>query len=101
MNLNSYDGPAARICAKPWPREAPPDPGIDEKRCGVNSPETRSREGVPDLSKRLVRDVTKLAMDAAFTEMAERSACFFASDEAREGLAAFAEKRQPRWARED
>lgn len=51
-------------------------------------------------SKRLVRDVPKLAMEAAFAEMAERSARFFASDEAREGMAAFAEKRPPRWARE-
>jgi methylglutaconyl-CoA hydratase len=47
--------------------------------------------------KRLVRDVSKLPMDAAFAEMAERSRRFFASDEAREGLAAFAEKRPPRW----
>ena len=50
--------------------------------------------------KRLVRDVPKLAMEAAFVEMAERSARFFASDEAREGMTAFAEKRLPRWARE-
>ncbi len=51
--------------------------------------------------KRLVRDVTKLAMEAAFVEMAERSARFFASDEAREGMSAFAEKRPPRWAAGD
>ena len=50
--------------------------------------------------KRLVRDVPKLAMEAAFAEMAERSARFFASDEAREGMTAFAEKRSPRWVRE-
>ena len=48
--------------------------------------------------KRLVRDVPALTMQAAFTEMARRSARFFASDEAREGMAAFAEKRPPRWA---
>jgi methylglutaconyl-CoA hydratase len=51
-------------------------------------------------SKKLVRDVPRLAMDAAFTEMTKRSARSFASEEAREGLAAFAEKRPPRWARE-
>lgn len=47
--------------------------------------------------KRLVRDIPALSMQAAFAEMAERSARFFASDEAREGMAAFAEKRPPRW----
>jgi methylglutaconyl-CoA hydratase len=51
-------------------------------------------------AKRLVREVATLPMDAAFVEMTERSARFFASDEAREGLAAFAEKRAPRWARD-
>jgi methylglutaconyl-CoA hydratase len=48
--------------------------------------------------KRLVRDVSRLPMDAAFQEMAERSARFFVSEEAREGMTAFAEKRPPRWA---
>ena len=47
--------------------------------------------------KRLVRDIPKLSMEAAFAEMAERSARSFASDEAREGMTAFAEKRPPRW----
>jgi methylglutaconyl-CoA hydratase len=47
--------------------------------------------------KRLVRDVPTFSMDAAFAEMAERSRSFFASPEAREGLAAFVEKRPPRW----
>jgi len=48
--------------------------------------------------KRLVRDVAAMPMDAAFAEMAERSARSFASEEAKEGMAAFAEKRPPRWA---
>jgi methylglutaconyl-CoA hydratase len=47
--------------------------------------------------KRLVRDVPGRPMEAAFAEMTERSARFFASEEGREGLAAFAEKRPPRW----
>lgn len=47
--------------------------------------------------KRLVRDVSTLPMEAAFQEMAERSARFFVSEEAREGMTAFAEKRPPRW----
>jgi methylglutaconyl-CoA hydratase len=50
-------------------------------------------------AKRLVRDVPGMAMHEAFEEMAERSAEFFASAEAREGMAAFAEKRPPSWQR--
>jgi methylglutaconyl-CoA hydratase len=48
--------------------------------------------------KRAVRDIPKLSMDAAFAEMSERSMRSFASEEAREGMTAFAEKRPPRWA---
>ena len=51
--------------------------------------------------KRAVRDIPKLSMAAAFAEMSERSSRFFASEEAREGMAAFAEKRPPRWAASD
>ncbi len=62
---------------------------------------TALRKGGPKAlagAKRLVRDVPKLPMDLAFDEMATRSAAFFASEEAREGLRSFAEKRQPAWA---
>lgn len=48
-------------------------------------------------AKQLVRDVPGMEMDAAFDEMAARSAVFFASEEAREGMTAFAEKRPPSW----
>jgi enoyl-CoA hydratase/carnithine racemase len=37
-------------------------------------------------------------MEAAFAEMAERSAHVVASEEPLEGMTAFAEKRPPRWA---
>jgi hypothetical protein len=37
-------------------------------------------------------------MGAAFAEMAERSARFFASEKTLEGMTAFAEKRPRRWA---
>ena len=43
----------------------------------------------------------KLSMAAAFAEMGERSSRFFASEAAREGMTAFAEKRPPRWAHSD
>jgi enoyl-CoA hydratase/carnithine racemase len=36
-------------------------------------------------------------MDEAFARMAALSARMFASEEAREGMTAFAEKRTPRW----
>ncbi|HXJ80522.1 MAG TPA: enoyl-CoA hydratase-related protein [Candidatus Methylomirabilis sp.] len=77
-----------------------PDDGLD---AAVDRYVASLLKGAPKAlagCKRLVRDVPTLAMEAAFAEMAERSARFFASDEAREGLTAFAEKRPPRWARE-
>jgi len=48
--------------------------------------------------KRLVREVPGMDMDAAFEATAAWSAEFFTSEEAREGMLAFAEKRAPRWA---
>jgi methylglutaconyl-CoA hydratase len=49
-------------------------------------------------AKRLVRDVPGMSIDEAFEETAKRSAEFFGSEEAREGIAAFVQKRPPRWA---
>jgi methylglutaconyl-CoA hydratase len=48
--------------------------------------------------KRLVREVPGMALDEAFELTSKWSAEYFASEEAREGMAAFAEKRPPRWA---
>ena len=48
--------------------------------------------------KRLVRDVTARPVDAALRqELAQRLADVRAGDEAQEGLAAFLERRRPRW----
>jgi len=48
--------------------------------------------------KRLVREVPGMALDAAFALTSGLSAAYFASEEAREGMTAFVEKRPPRWA---
>lgn len=59
------------------------------------------RQGAPGAlagAKRLLRDLPGMSLHAAFEEAARRSAEHFASDEAREGMTAFAEKRPPRWA---
>src|SRR5262249_27621985 len=51
-------------------------------------------------TKRLVREVPGLPVTEAFERMAALSARLFASEEAREGMTAFAEKRPPRWLRQ-
>lgn len=49
-------------------------------------------------AKRLVRTVPKMPMDEAFAWTEARIAELFASPEAAEGMAAFAQKRKPSWA---
>jgi methylglutaconyl-CoA hydratase len=49
-------------------------------------------------SKRLVREVLSMDQEKAFAFTSRLSAEFFSSEEAREGMTAFAEKRQPGWA---
>ncbi len=51
-------------------------------------------------AKRLVREVAEMDMHAGFDAMAELSAKYFASEEALEGMTAFAEKRPPSWAQQ-
>ncbi len=48
-------------------------------------------------AKRLVREIPRLAPDDAYAVAAEKIAKLFASAEAAEGLAAFAQKRPPSW----
>ena len=57
--------------------------------------------GAPEamaLTKKLVREVPTLTVEAAFAQMASLSARLFGTAEALEGMTAFAEKRPPSWA---
>ena len=49
-------------------------------------------------TKELLRRVPTMSRDDAFEWTAQLSASLFASDEAREGMAAFVERRPPAWA---
>ncbi len=48
-------------------------------------------------TKEVLRNGQAGGFAAGLTAMAELSATFFGSDEAREGMAAFAAKREPTW----
>jgi methylglutaconyl-CoA hydratase len=52
-------------------------------------------------AKRLVRRIPRLSMEDGFMYAADKITTLFASAEAAEGMAAFVEKRKPKWARED
>lgn len=56
--------------------------------------------GAVAATKSLLVTVPGQPLTQAFAEMAELSATLFASDEGREGMAAFTERRSPRWAQE-
>jgi methylglutaconyl-CoA hydratase len=78
---------------------AAPDGRLDEVVDRYVASLLKGAPGAMAATKRLVRDLPKLpSMEAAFVEMAERSERYFRSEEAREGMTAFAEKRPPRWA---
>ncbi len=75
----------------------PPDQ-LDERIDRYTSSILRGAPGALAGCKRLVREVPGMALDAAFELTSELSAEYFASEEAREGMASFREKRPPRWA---
>jgi methylglutaconyl-CoA hydratase len=65
---------------------------------------TELSAGGPDAvreTKQLLRRVPAMSRDEAFAHTAEVSARLFASSEAAEGRAAFAERRPPSWSRAD
>lgn len=51
--------------------------------------------------KRLIRDVPQMTIAQAFAEMKDRSAAYFASADALEGMQAFSAKRVPSWQMRD
>lgn len=57
--------------------------------------------GAVAATKAILTTVPGRPVEEAFTEMTELSLRLFASDEGREGMAAFAERRPPRWAHQD
>lgn len=59
----------------------------------------RGAPGALAAAKGVLREVPGMALDEGLDRMAELSARRFGSAEAKEGMAAFAEKREPSWAR--
>ena len=77
-------------------RAVPPD-ALDEAISAVIEALLEAAPGALTTAKRLVYDVPRLGRDEAFSAMARLSAERFSSEEAREGMAAFRERRRPAW----
>lgn len=77
---------------------AVPANSLDERVARYADSMLKGSPGALAGCKRLVREVPTMDMDAAFAFTAALSAEYFTSEEAREGMLAFAEKRPPRWA---
>ena len=94
---DTFDAKAAVACG--LLNAAAPEGRLDEVVDRYVASLLKGAPGAMAATKRLVRDLPKLpSMEAAFAEMGERSEKYFRSEEAREGMTAFAEKRPPRWA---
>lgn len=77
---------------------AVPEDKLEETVAGYTSSILKGAPNALWGCKRLVREVPGMTMDDAFAQTAAWSAEYFTSEEAREGLLSFAEKRPPRWA---
>ena len=58
----------------------------------------RGAPGALAVTKTVLREVGSMPVAAELARMSELSAARFASEECRQGMAAFAEKREPSWA---
>lgn len=76
-----------------------PADGLDGAVSGVVRQLAAGGPGALAATKELLRRVPALDREAAFEWTAERSAALFATEEAREGMTAFLEKREPAWLR--
>jgi methylglutaconyl-CoA hydratase len=77
---------------------AVPAPRLDEEVARYAGLLLRGAPGALAATKRVLREAGTLPLASGLARMAELSAARFASPEAREGMAAFAEKREPGWA---
>ena len=76
---------------------AVPDADLDAEASRYVRLLLRGAPGALAATKAILREVPGLPVAEGLARMAERSASRFASAEAREGMAAFAEKREPSW----
>lgn len=76
---------------------AVPDDGLDEQTGRYTAMLLRGAPGALAGTKSVLRDVPSETFADGLARMAELSGRFFGSDEGREGMAAFAEKRDPAW----
>jgi methylglutaconyl-CoA hydratase len=77
---------------------AVPADQLDDRIGGFAESILKGAPGAIAGSKRLVREVPGMELNDAFAFTGRLSAEYFASEEAREGMTAFAQKRAPRWA---
>ena len=77
---------------------AVPAEQLDETVDGYVASVLKGAPGALSGCKRLVREVPGMTLDDAFEQTSEWTAEYFGSEEALEGMTAFAQKRPPRWA---
>lgn len=77
---------------------AVPADQLDETVDGYVASILKGAPGALSGCKRLVREVPGMTLDDAFEQTSKWTAEYFGSEEALEGMTAFAQKRPPRWA---